>query len=303
MNAYLEQCDFDSNTADIGGGIALQADSAKLCRVRGDSLNFTFNQGSEGSALWLRGEANAPVELRTTGSAFANNVRSDLPGVCISGRWIRAISGAGPVLERCVFYDNENTGGGASAIDLTDAFDATPVELRNLTVVLNTSDSAAVRVRVPAILRNCIVIENGGLREILGNNPVVAYCLTSDTEYHGAGGSFYADPLFADFWGRDFRLTAGSPAINRGDPNALHNDPDGTRADVGCFAADAFPPVWQSVSDVPHDNGRQLMLQWLPSAGDDSRRGISSYFIYRVVNLFSFRREFRAIGNGSCGAA
>ena len=221
VNAYFKHCDWDSNTADIGGGIALQADSAKLCRLRGDSLNFAFNQGGEGSALWLRGLAEAPVEVRMTGSAFANNVRSDLPGACLSGRKIRGISGFGPILERCVFYDNENTGGGASAIDLTDAFDATPVELRNLTVVLNTSDSAAVRVRVPAILRNCIVIENGGLREILGNNPMVAYCLTSDTEYHGAGGSFYADPLFADFWGRDFQLTAGSPAINRGDPNAL----------------------------------------------------------------------------------
>jgi hypothetical protein len=41
----------------------------------------------------------------------------------------------------------------------------------------------------------------------------------------------------------------------------------------------------QSLSDVPHDNGRQLMLEWLPSAGDDNRQGIVSYSIYRKVNL------------------
>jgi hypothetical protein len=294
VNARMERCVFDSNTADIGGGISLQTDSARLCRLRGDSLEFTFNQGGEGSAVWLKGLAGAPVELRLTASTFTNNMRSDGPGASVSGSKIRAISG-GPVIERCVFYDNQNMGGAAAAIDLTDAYDSTPVELRNLTVVLNTSDSAAVRVRIPAILRNCIVIENGGTREILGSNPTVAYCLTSDSEYHGAGGSFYADPLFMDFWGRDFHLTAGSPAINRGDPNAALNDPDGTRSDVGRFAADAFPPVWQSIADVPHDNGRQLMLQWLPSAGDDNRNGISSYLIYRVVNLSRLDENFELL--------
>jgi hypothetical protein len=285
VNVRLEHCDFDSNAAEVGGGLMALARSARVCRVRGDSLNFAHNQGGEGSALWLRGAVGGPVEMRVTASTFSSNLRAALPGACVMARKLRAISGAGPVLERCVFHDNENNGGAASAVDFSDAFDFTPVELRNLTVVLNGSDSAAVSVRVPATVRHAIIIENGGAREILGNNPAVAYCLTSDTEYHGAGGSFYADPAFADFWGRDFHLTAGSPAINRGDPNPLYNDPDGTRADVGCYAADAFPPVWQSISDVPHDNGRQLMLQWLPSSGDDSRRGIASYAIYRVVNL------------------
>ena len=284
-NVRLEQCDFDSNTAEVGGGVMALAQDAGVCRLRGDSLNFAHNQGGEGSALWLRGTGGGPVEMRVTASTFSSNLRAALPGASVMGRKLRAISGAGPVLERCVFHDNQNSGGASSAVDFSDAFDSTPVELRNLTVVLNGSDSAAVVVRVPAVVRHGIIIENGGAREIVGNNPAVAYCLTSDTEYHGAGGSFYADPAFADFWGRDFHLTAGSAAINRGDPNPIYNDADGTRADVGCFAAEGFPPLWQSISDVPHDNGRQLMLQWLPSSADDSRRGIASYAIYRVVNL------------------
>ena len=292
VNVRLEHCDFDSNTAEVCGGVMAVAESARVCRVRGDSLNFTHHQGGEGSALWLRGTGGAPVEMRVTGSEFSNNQPGSISGACVTGRKLRAITGAGPILERCVFHDNENSGGAASAVDITDAFDSTPLELRHLTVVLNGSDSSAVRVRVPAVLRNCIIIENGGAREILGNNPAVAYCLTSDSEYHGAGGSFYADPVFSDFWGRDFHLTAGSAAINRGDPNALYNDPDGTRSDVGCYAAAAFPPLWQSLSDVPHDNGRQLMLQWLPSSGDDSRHGIASYAVYRVVNLAHLDENF-----------
>jgi hypothetical protein len=285
VNLLLEQCDFDSNAADVGGGVMALARSGGVCRVRGDSLNFAHNQGGEGSALWLCGAAGAPVEMRVAASTFSSNLRAALPGACVMARKLRGISGAGPVLERCLFHDNENSGGAASAADFSEAFDSTPVELRTLTAVLNVSDSAAVLVRVPAVLRHCIVIENGGAREILGNSPAVAYCLTSDIEYHGAGGSFYADPAFADYWGRDFHLTAGSPAINRGDPNSLYNDPGGTRADIGCYVADPFPPQWQSISDVPHDNGRQLMLQWLPSSGDDGRHGIATYSIYRVVNL------------------
>lgn len=283
IHLLAERCDFDSNAA-IFGTVALQADGNHIARIRGDSLHFSHNEAA-GAAIALRGTVNAPVELQMTGSTFSDNRRSPLAeGATIIGEYVRPFSAGYPVLNRCLLHDNLNAGGGASAIDFRNAYGGSSIELRSLTVVLNSADSAAVRMNVPSMLRNCIVIENGGVREIM-TNSAVAYCLTSDSEFHGAGGSFYSDPLFADFWNRDFRLTAGSPAINRGDPNALYNDVDGTRADIGSFAVAACPPVWQSISDVPHDNGRNLMLEWLPSAGDDARQGITSYTVWRVVNL------------------
>jgi len=285
VNLLVDDCAFDSNFAvSQGGALLAEATTGNVCRVRGDSLSFTRNTG--GAVLLAGIPAAAPVEARITHSRFASNQRnasSEAPAV--RAQATNQIPGLGPLLERCLFHDNSNAGGAASAVSLENAYDASALELRNLTVVLNQADSAAVKLAVPAVLRHSIVVENDGSRQIIGSNPAVAYCLTSDAQYHGLGGSYYADPSFENFWERDFRLSAGSFAINRGDPNPIYNDSDGTRADVGALVAEDFSADIESLLDVPHDNGRQLMLEWLPSPGDDARQGISSYSIYRKVNL------------------
>ncbi|MDD5087907.1 MAG: LamG domain-containing protein [bacterium] len=285
VNLLLEACAFDSNFAfSLGGALMAEATAGDVCRVQGDSLEFTHNTG--GAVLLAGIPALSPVEARITNSTFAYNQRGASHQVpAFRAQAAKQIPGAGPLLERCLFHDNLNPGGAASAISLENAYDTGALELRNLTVVLNPSDSAAVKLSVPAMLRHSIVVENDGLRQIIGSASSVAYCLTSDTQYHGLGGSFYADPAFENFWERDFHLTAGSQAINRGDPNPVYNDPDGTRADVGAFVAENFSAEIESLLDVPHDNGRELMLEWLPSPGDNARPGIASYSIYRKVNL------------------
>lgn len=285
VNFLAENCAFDSNSAfSQGGALMVEATAGNVCRVRGDSLAFTRNIGG---AVLLAGVAGAsPIEARFSHATFAYNSRGTSgEAPAFRAQAAKQIAGAGPLLERCLFHDNVNSGGAASAVSLENAYDASALELRNLTVVLNQADSAAVKLAVPAILRHSIVVENDGARQIIATNSSVAYCLTSDTQFHGLGGSYYADPAFEDFWERDFRLSAGSFAINRGDPNSAYNDPDGTRADVGAFIAENFSAEIESLADVPHDNGRALMLEWLPSAGDDARQGIASYSIYRKVNL------------------
>lgn len=57
----------------------------------------------------------------------------------------------------------------------------------------------------------------------------------------GTGNILSNDPLFVDPAGRDLRLSAASPAIDRGDPLATF-DPDGTRADMGAL------PIYQGVA-------------------------------------------------------
>jgi hypothetical protein len=61
------------------------------------------------------------------------------------------------------------------------------------------------------------------------------------------------DPLFVNPPAGDFRLQAGSPAIDAGHPDARYNDPDGSRSDIGAFPSAVttadfwwksnFPPV------------------------------------------------------------
>ena len=256
------------------GGIRAQASSGE-CRVFGDSLLFDANGASDGSALALIGSTSSAVHARIINSTFTHQTGT----AAVLIRRAQHVSGETALLESCVFHDNAT----GTTIVCDTAFNGSSVELRSLSVVLN---QAGLQLNTPAILRNSIVIENGA-DQITGANPLVTYCLTSDTEFHGPGGSFYADPLFEDFFGRDFRLTAGSPAINRGDPSAFYDDDDGSRADIGAYAAANFAPVLESILDVPNDNGRQVMIQWLPSAGDDNRQGISEYRIYREVNLIA----------------
>ena len=50
----------------------------------------------------------------------------------------------------------------------------------------------------------------------------------------GVDGNLYGeDPLFTDVSANDFTLRVGSPAIDAGDPDAMYNDPDGSRNDMG----------------------------------------------------------------------
>jgi len=47
------------------------------------------------------------------------------------------------------------------------------------------------------------------------------------------------DPLFAGPADRDYSLTASSPCVDAGHPDAAYNDPDGSRNDLGAIPYEA----------------------------------------------------------------
>jgi hypothetical protein len=51
----------------------------------------------------------------------------------------------------------------------------------------------------------------------------------------GGTGNISQYPLFVDSLLRNFHLQLASPCVNVGDPNPIYNDPDGSRADIGCY--------------------------------------------------------------------
>jgi len=53
--------------------------------------------------------------------------------------------------------------------------------------------------------------------------------------------NIYLDPLFVDWWNRDYHLTAGSPCIDAGDPLCAY-DPDSTITDMGRYFFDQSTP-------------------------------------------------------------
>ena len=278
----IRRCQFTGNSANSSAGaVRISSTSGRVSRAMIDSTDFIGNNGENGSAVGLVG-VDAPVEFSLSNATFSSNF--GMSGA-VAGWSVTQLPEAEALIERCQFYDNNAESGSTAAIHLVVPYSPDPVVLQNLTIVGNTSSAAAVYLSVPSIVRNCVVTDNSSTAQIGGLSPSVVYCITTDEEYHGPGGSFDADPLFADYLNRDLRLTAGSPAINHGDPSLIYNDADGTRSDIGAIPAEDFSPVIQSVLDVPVDNGRHVMIQWLPSAGDDNRAGIESYQIFREVNL------------------
>jgi hypothetical protein len=56
-------------------------------------------------------------------------------------------------------------------------------------------------------------------------------------------GNINAEPVFINSQYDDYRLFWISPCIDAGNPDPIYNDPDGTRADMGCYHYDQSIPV------------------------------------------------------------
>lgn len=94
---------------------------------------------------------------------------------------------------------------------------------------------------------NCIILAEAPILVDSPYNPAntaVNYSITRDTDtpdnpvWNGSGNS-NANPGFRNLAEGDYRLAAGSPAINTGDPAAF--DPDGSRADMGALPSGISP--------------------------------------------------------------
>jgi len=109
-------------------------------------------------------------------------------------------------------------------------------------------------------LRNSI-LRNEGIGEIRssfisgwGSGTVeVGHCnVESLHSTFDAGDNIDADPLFMNAGAGDYRLQAGSPCIDTGDPSS-GMDPDGSRVDMGAIPFGSAHPL--TVSDLPQPTG------------------------------------------------
>jgi hypothetical protein len=75
----------------------------------------------------------------------------------------------------------------------------------------------------------------------IGSSVNVTY--SNLQEFWPGTGNIFTYPAFVDTAHDDYRLTWGSPCIDSGDPASIYNDPDSTRADMGCYYYPQNMPV------------------------------------------------------------
>jgi hypothetical protein len=218
VDCVVEDNHNGNGTGGVAGALTLQR-----CLLRG-------NTGYDGAAALLLGGGMEDCRVLDNSSAEGS------AGGAVS------ISSAYPVtLTRCVIAGNsKDTWSGqyaANGAGLSVQAFSVPATLVNCTVVGNRvpvpgsfgPDHGGVHGQVT--LQSCIVGDNDGLEFQAG----VTTATYSNLEGGLAGtGNFDADPLFRDASNGDYRLLAGSPCIETGDPTSPL-DPDGTRADAGAL--------------------------------------------------------------------
>lgn len=256
----VERCRFEDNHLDMGSALSLQA--LTLDAVVRDCV-FIRNRsrlgpsalgGTLGELSHNRFEANevedgwaivgvdGTPETRIMHNLFIGN-RSDANemgltvsrGLVANNLFVRNTCGNTLESSRCI---------PAVWIQSTGS-----VDLRNNTFVDNANESGIAHLSYNSVfgqVRSNLFVGGAGQAAVGMENP--DWGVSVEMSYNawwnvpepvwGDGirlgdGNIEADPLFTG--GDDFRLGAGSAAIDAGDPDPLLADPDDTRNDIGAF--------------------------------------------------------------------
>jgi hypothetical protein len=222
-NAIVRNNRIEINTAYYaGGGIYVSADAeATIC----DNVilgNYSSGYGGGGinlwSATWLYGTFSTVY-----GNLISDNIASD------AGGGIYSRYDASQMYENTIVANQSGRGGGIYVL----TFSNLPPTIYNSIIWGNVAGGD------PQVL----------LDPISGSTADITYC---DVQGGWAGlGNINQDPAFLDTLWEDYRLQWGSPCIDSGDPNPIHNDPDGTRGDMGAFYFDQSAPV--RITLTPHN--------------------------------------------------
>ncbi len=197
----------DERDLAAGHNSVIDGENARRC-VTGataavlDGFTLTNGAASDGAGLYCN--ATAP-EIRNC-LIRGNAASSRGGGVYCYG------ASAAPTFVNCVIANNSAAaeGGGIQVYQ-----DASP-EFVFCTIAHNTGSGVTNRNGLGKIYGS-IVWGNtgGGVVNVLGSAPEVYYSIVQGG-YSGFTGNLDADPLFWDVSGGDYRITAGSPALDAG---------------------------------------------------------------------------------------
>lgn len=260
---YFSSSTIDSNTISgnsaswNGGGIAVYNSDSSLT-IRGNIITGNSAAGS-GGGIYCRIGSYPTIEGNTICGNWAHTY----------GGGIYIEPGSPKIIRNYISQDSARSGGGIycgyffqtgdpifelNEISLNTASDygggiflesTNPLMNKN-TIVYNGANAGGGLYLTDSspVLVNCILWGNDSqqITQISGSDAQVTY---SDIQGIWPGATnIHVNPLFVNVPLGNYHLQSNSPCIDTGDPNPIYNDPDGTRADMGCYYFDqgGVPP-------------------------------------------------------------
>jgi hypothetical protein len=272
-NPTVEDCTFSGNVGRYGGGMEnLNASSPAVT-----GCLFLDNLGDLGDG-WGGGMVNyqdsSPV---VTGCTFSGNVARDGGGMqsannsnpmvvncvflaneAVWGGGIENFDNANPVYVGCLIVGNTASGGGGGVVTSDDCV----AELVNCTILDNTTTGIGGGVWVTDAygghsentVSNSIVRGNVPQQVLADGGATMTVSYGNIQGGYAGTGNIDADPLFVDPDNGDYRLSAGSPAIDAASSPAV---PVGITADLDAAPRFVGDPCRADtgVGDPPVDIG------------------------------------------------
>jgi len=228
----MNNCTFDGNSANAGGGAILINTASFLlqdCKFLGNSTT------QRGGGIYSRsGNTYSLVNC-----IFAGNSAESLQGGGVLNGGESHVT-----LANCIFVGNSAVDGAGGMLNLPGKHAGSSARLTNCTFMANSSRAKTggfgSHDKCSATLTNCILWENTDRGDDVeaaqirvGKIVVNNCCIQGWSGKLGGSGNFGVDPLFFDFDGPDnligtedddLRLKSGSPSINAGNNAAVPTD-------------------------------------------------------------------------------
>ncbi len=220
-----------------GRGIVITNNSSAV--ISDNQINNVLNAGiiiSEGSTADITNnhiEASQQAGVRIEGSGSIATISRNL-AINNNAMGISAVSGSVEIHHNLLI---DNINGGISVDENASG------EIYNNTIIADENASGRgiyATTNATPVVNNIVVGYSVGIFK--SGDPAIDYNLThaNGRPYNGPPGSggdnaVSGDPMFANPEEGDFHLMQNSPCIDKGDPDAKYNDPDGSRSDIGSF--------------------------------------------------------------------
>ncbi len=242
--ATIARCTFTGNNADAlnrtaepAGGALFTIGDAVVTQCRFDG-NWSRGRRTDNTALGRGGAIYAAIGSLTLDNTLfsGNRAEAAYQNATLAGR-ARAFGGAvfasfaSLTATNCLFTGNFTTTSGTTDTDDRGAgifAEALPVSLTNCTVVrgatLSNQDAGVYFAGGAHTIVNSILWFNEGAQIGGGGSVTVDYSNVEGAQPPAGIGNLNVDPMFANGTGSCDIIVAGSPCVDAGDPDPVHND-------------------------------------------------------------------------------